>query len=173
MNIKRIGLHLRKKLWKVKGVNFSYNSFIYEGNEIHNPKNFNLGENAIIYKNCSLLIGKTGSLKIGNDSHIAPYGYLLIDKNDLIIGNKVAIGPFCSFFCHSNQIEGASNDFISNYTDAPITLGNNVFIGAHCVILAGTVIKDNVVIAANSVVSGIIESNSLYGGSPAIKIKNL
>lgn len=173
MNIKRIKLHLVKQLWKIKGVKFSYNSFIYKGNDISNPRKLELGENSIIYKNCTIYIGDSGSFKMGSNSHIAPFGYLLVDNNKMTIGNKVAIGPFCSFFCHSNQIDGESNDFISNYIDKPITIGNNVFIGSHSVFIAGTVVEDNVVIAANSVVSGTIEKNSLYGGSPAKKIKSI
>lgn len=55
----------------------------------------------------------------------------------------------------------------------PVTIGDNVFIGADTVILGGTVIGDNVIIGANSVVSGIIESNNVYAGNPARKLMSL
>jgi acetyltransferase-like isoleucine patch superfamily enzyme len=52
-----------------------------------------------------------------------------------------------------------------------IEIGNNVWIGAGCVILPGTVIGDDAVIAAGSVVRGNVPSGELWGGVPARKIK--
>jgi len=40
-------------------------------------------------------------------------------------------------------------------------IGDNVWIGAGCIILRGTVIGDNCVIGAGSVIKGKIESNTL------------
>ncbi|WP_085681144.1 acyltransferase [Limosilactobacillus reuteri] len=53
------------------------------------------------------------------------------------------------------------------------TIGNNVFIGWGATILAGSTIGDNVIIGANSLVSGKIESNSVYAGIPAKRIMSL
>ncbi|MFZ4412857.1 MAG: acyltransferase [Bacteroidales bacterium] len=173
MTFQRIKLHLLRVYWKMKGVILSNNAFIYRNNEILNPKNLSLGENSILYKELTIYIGKQGSLTIGKNSHIAPYAYLLIDNNAVNIGDNVAIGPFCAFFCHSNSVMGESKLFAENYIDLPIIIGNNVFIGSHTVILPGSIIHDNVVIASNSVVKGVLEENSIYGGSPAKKIKSL
>lgn len=49
----------------------------------------------------------------------------------------------------------------------PINIGRNVFIGARATILPGTVIGDNVIIGAGSVVKGIIPPNTVWGGIPA------
>ena len=46
---------------------------------------------------------------MGSFSHIAPYGYLLIEKQNLHIGNNVAIGPYCSIFCSTNTIPEDDN----------------------------------------------------------------
>lgn len=56
---------------------------------------------------------------------------------------------------------------------APVKIGNNVFIGMNAVILCGTVIEDNVIIGAGSIVHGICEANSVYAGSPAKRISSL
>lgn len=50
---------------------------------------------------------------------------------------------------------------------------NNVWIGRVSILLPGTVIGNNVVVGANSVVSGILKSNSLYAGSPVRYIKSI
>jgi len=173
MRYQRLKLHLRRQWWKMRGAKIASNSFICKGTEITNPQNLSLSENTILYKNITIYMGEKGSFSMGRDSHIAPFGYYLIDNNTISFGNHVAIGPFCSFFCHTHTPGGDSDIYSKNYTDASITIGNNVFIGSHSVILPGTIIKDNVVIAANSVVNGILEGKTLYGGSPAKPIKSL
>lgn len=55
----------------------------------------------------------------------------------------------------------------------PVSIGNNVFLGWGCTILAGTTIGDNVIIGANSVVSGNVEANSVYAGNPARRIMSI
>ena len=110
---------------------------------------------------------------MGNNSHAAPYSYFLITNNSVIIGDDVAIGPFCSFFCSSNSYSDDIPLFRENYENGDIILGNNVFIGAQSTILPGTEIQDNVIIAANSVVKGIIESGWAYGGAPCKPLKKL
>lgn len=54
-----------------------------------------------------------------------------------------------------------------------ITIGNNVFVGYQSVILKDTVIGDNVVIGARSVVKGNIPSNTVWAGIPARQISTL
>lgn len=47
-----------------------------------------------------------------------------------------------------------------------IRIGNNVFVGMNAVLLPGTVIEDDVIIGAGSVVRGRIESDSIVIGNP-------
>lgn len=48
----------------------------------------------------------------------------------------------------------------------PITVGNNVWIGAHSTVLAGVTIGDNAVIGAGSVVTRDIPANVVAVGVP-------
>lgn len=57
------------------------------------------------------------------------------------------------------------------YSNGPITIGNDVWIGTHCVILSGATIGDGAIIAANSVVTGSIPPYAIAGGSPAKVLK--
>ena len=54
-----------------------------------------------------------------------------------------------------------------------IDIGSNVWVGANCVILPGTIIGDDAVIAAGSVVRGTVPAGELWGGVPARKIKTI
>ena len=57
--------------------------------------------------------------------------------------------------------------------EAPVRIGNGSWIGHGSVILPGADIGEHVVIGANSVVTGVIPSNSVAVGAPARVIKTL
>ena len=173
----RVCRHIFNKTYttcqRVLGAKVAASGMIHFRSEIRSKRNISLGERSILYKDQSIYLTKRGKLIIGNDSHIAPYGYLLIEDQTLTIGDDVAIGPHCSFFCSSNTYSPIQPIFRKNYEKADIQIGNNVFIGAQSVILPGTVVGNNVIIAANSVVRGRLEDSFLYGGSPCKPIKKL
>jgi acetyltransferase-like isoleucine patch superfamily enzyme len=54
-----------------------------------------------------------------------------------------------------------------------VLIGNNVWAGARCVFLPGTVIGDDAVIAAGSVVRGTVPAGEVWGGIPARKIRTI
>lgn len=137
--------------------------------EIVKKYNIQIGKSKI-YKNVSIYKNKNSRFYIGNNSHIAPFCYFLLESNNIFIGNNVAVGPFCSFFCTSNYY---GEVFINSYINGDIIIGDNVFIGAHSIILPGTSIEDNVIIGANSVVKGVLKKNFLYAGNLAKPIKKI
>lgn len=53
-----------------------------------------------------------------------------------------------------------------------IKIGRNCFIGANSIILPGVTIGDEVVVAAGSVVTKSIKSNTIVAGNPATIIRN-
>lgn len=56
---------------------------------------------------------------------------------------------------------------------APITIGDNCFIGMNSVILKGTTLGDNVVVGAGSIVHGTFPDNCVIAGNPAKIIRRL
>ena len=161
-------------LKRYKTIELEKNTIIDYRCEIEQKNNITIGKNSILYKHTTLYKNKEGHFSIGDFSHIAPYGYLLIEKQNLHIGNNVAIGPYCSMFCSANAIPKEKNIlFKDSYAKGDITIGDNVLIGTHCVILPRANIEDNVVVAANSTVKGKLQSGFLYGGNPAVAIKAL
>lgn len=154
------------------GATVGKNAVIASSVYISSRSKLKLGKGSILYDHCTLHLG-SGSFTMGEKSHMAPYGYVLSGKNHILIGNDVAIGPYSTFFCMSNSPYGDSRLFRENYKHGDIRIGNNVFIGAHTVILPGCTIPDNVVIAANSVAGGHLESGWIYGGNPLEKRKKI
>lgn len=84
------------------------------------------------------------------------------------IGNNVTLGPRVHILAHDASMH---NELGYTYI-APVTIGNNVFVGAGSIILPGVTIGDNVIIGAGSVVSRDIPSDSVAVGTPAHKIKS-
>lgn len=79
------------------------------------------------------------------------------------IGDNVTMAPRVHILCHD-----ASTKHFLNYTKiGPVTIGNNVFIGAETVVLPGVTIGDNVIIGANSTVTHNVPEGSVFVGSPA------
>lgn len=169
----RIKRRIATVYWSLRGVQIGVNSVVNRGVDIQYPKGSSIGRGSQIGKSTSIYCGENGSFELGNGSHVAPYGYFLVGDNSCAIGSQVAVGPFCTFVCHSNSVKGSRKFFTENYEDGDIVVGNNVFIGAQCTILPGTHIPDNVAIASNSVVRGELKSGFVYGGTPAKLIKSI
>ena len=103
----------------------------------------------------------------------------LVGKNDfgrepflVTVGNHVSITT-STFITHDGGVwvfreQKPTIDIIK-----PITIGNNVFIGADCLILPGVTIGDNVVLGARSVVTKNLPGNAVYAGVPARFIKSI
>ncbi|MEB8068895.1 acyltransferase [Mammaliicoccus fleurettii] len=87
------------------------------------------------------------------------------------IGNHVTITRGVSFITHDGGVWVFRNEEKNIDVFGKIKVGNNVFIGLNSLILPGVTIGDNVVIAAGSIVTKNIESNSVVGGNPARKIR--
>jgi acetyltransferase-like isoleucine patch superfamily enzyme len=75
------------------------------------------------------------------------------------IGANVFLGIGTTVIAHHDTSEDLS--------DVGVRIGENVYIGPHCVILPGVEIGDNSVVAAGSVVSGAVAKNRLVRGNPA------
>ena len=56
---------------------------------------------------------------------------------------------------------------------APVTIGNNVFVGHHSLILPGIKIGNNCIIGAGSIVTKDVPNDTIVGGNPARIIKTL
>jgi acetyltransferase-like isoleucine patch superfamily enzyme len=121
---------------------------------------FRLRQNITIHKDAELIIGHTTGL---ND------GVNVCSTQSIRIGNNVKIGDMTYIYdtnFHQLSPENATKQ-------APVFIGDNVWIGIKSIILPGSVIGDHSIIAAGSVVTGEIPAKSLAAGSPARVIKTL
>jgi serine O-acetyltransferase len=88
----------------------------------------------------------------------------------IVIGDGVCLGEKVTIYQHVTLGGKVKGDAINgNYPK----IGNNVTIFAGAKILGNVKVGDNSVIGANSVVLENVDSNSVYAGVPARKIKTL
>jgi acetyltransferase-like isoleucine patch superfamily enzyme len=133
--------------------------------------NVGIGANSRIVVSTSL--NNLGAfIKIGDNVGIGEYAYLG-GAGGLEIGRDCIVGQY--FSCHpENHI--FSNHHIptrlQGVTRKGIKIGNNCWIGSKVTILDGVEIGDNCVIAAGSVVTKSMPSNTLIGGVPAKTIRD-
>lgn len=113
------------------------------------------------------LIEINNNVKINNNVCIVSDGEgIFIDENTLI-GTNVTITD--SNFHDLNPLFREFRDSNSK----KVNIGKNVFIGSNVTILKGASIGDNSVIATGSIVTGLIPSNVIAGGTPCRVLKNL
>lgn len=115
-----------------------------------------LGDNCSVWYN-AVLRGDVHYIKIGNNTNIQDNAVIhaTYQKSPTHIGNNVTIA-------HGAIVHGC-------------TLHDNVMVGMNAVVLDNAVVESNSIIAAGSVVTKgtVVESESVYAGIPAKKIKKI
>jgi len=89
----------------------------------------------------------------------------------ITLGDNVHITRDVLFICHDGGSLLFRNEIPDLEITAPITVGNNVYIGVRSILLRGVNVGDNCIIAAGSVVSKDVMTGSVVGGVPAKLIK--
>lgn len=130
-------------------------------------KNISLGDHVIVKCGCQICPCQSGAtIRIDSRTTIGSYTFIYA-SNEINIGQDCMIGPFV-YIVDSDH--GIRRDKLMNRQEnqtAPIYIGNDVWIGAHSVILKGVKIEDGAVIAAGAVVRENVLNNSIVGGVPA------
>jgi acetyltransferase-like isoleucine patch superfamily enzyme len=114
-----------------------------------------------------------GSIEIGRRVLIGRQ-VTMFGHGGIRIGADSMIGPTCTIVSsnHVATLEGRSFQD-QGFTREEVSIGENVWIGANCVVLPGTVIERSVVVAAGSVAVGELKSGAIYRGNPAERVKPL
>ena len=124
------------------------------------------GKNVNIEKGASI----NRKISIGNDSAIGVNARLY---GTVLIGDNVLMGPEAMMFTVGHNFE--RNDIPIREQgltgEEPITIGNDVWIGARVTILPGVHIGNGVVIGAGTVVTKDVPDNVVVAGNPARIIK--
>ena len=128
---------------------------------------FRCDQNVVIYGGENIEIGKNNVFNTGVILQSCEGAKIILGDNvTLSYGVKIITGNLSTQSLNiSNKRSHSSNNII---------IGNNVWIGANAIILPGVRIAENIIIGAGSVItSSLFESNAIYAGVPAKKIKSI
>lgn len=136
---------LNNAILRLMGLEVHPSARIWSSLKVNGAVKVIVGENTFIGDDCTFT-GGDSLIKIGDFCDISSSVSIVtgtheIDKSGLRIAGK-----------------GFSRD---------VYIGNRVWIGYGVIILGNLTIGDNVIVAAGSVVTKSLPSNSIYGGNPA------
>lgn len=98
------------------------------------------------------------------------YMCVILDNNDVRIGDHVMIGPSVQIYTAAHDLQAKTR--IQGWEVAkPITIEENVWIGGGAIILPGVTIGRNAVVGAGAVITRDVASNTVMAGNPARVIR--
>lgn len=83
------------------------------------------------------------------------------------IGDRVTVAAGTRFITHDGSTWLLHDERGRRYRYAPVKIGNDVFIGMNCLIMAGVQVGNRVIVGAGSVVNRSIPDNCIVAGVPA------
>ena len=100
------------------------------------------------------------------------YNCVMLDGGRITIGKHTLVGPNCQLYTPQHPM-----DYVERRTERetayPINIGEDCWLGGSVVVCPGVTIGDRCIIAAGSVVTHDIPSDSLAAGCPATVKKSL
>lgn len=185
-------LIVKKILCTVHGVHSGYNVYISPMARIRYGGNIVLERNVVIERHAELIADGSGRIYVKEDTYIHPYSIIKCFGGNVVIGDNCTINRFCTIYGHGG-VEIGSNVRIAPYVSiiamdhiyenpdipiwrqgikaAGIIIEDDVWIGAHAIILDGVRIKRGSVIGAGAVVKKDVSAYSVVGGVPAKLLK--
>lgn len=128
-------------------------------------------KNSRLGKGTKISAGFKGTIEIGENVLLDDYCYIMAQQS-VIIGKNTQIAAFC-YITDFNHLFSDSNRTIKEqgYETKPVVIGEDVWMGAGCIILSGVLVGKGAVIGAGSVVTKNIPPYSIAVGNPANVIK--
>lgn len=111
------------------------------------------------------------NIEVGENFY-SNHNLVILDGGKATFGDNVFIAPNCGFYTAGHPIDFERRNKELEYA-YPISVGNNVWIGAGVQVMPGVTIGDNVVIGGGSVVVKDIPSNSVAVGNPCKAIRSI
>lgn len=118
---------------------------IFPGTIIHYPQNVTFGSNVFVNR-----------------------GVMMTAPAPVTIGSQALIGPYVVINSGNHRYSDPFRDIrVQGHDTAAITIGDDVWLGAHVVVLAGVVIGSGAIVAAGAVVTKEVKPFTIVAGVPA------
>ena len=117
-----------------------------------------LGNRIRIHSGSKINVTKGSALTIGSGTRMN-YCCIVACRRSITIGEDCEFGPGVLVYDHDHDFRVGLEKRL--YKSSDVVIGNRVWIGANTVILRGTVIGDDCVIGAGSVVRGTVPPHTV------------
>ena len=107
----------------------------------------------------------------GGHFTLVNFDCVFLDTSPIHIGADVFIGPKCVIACAGHPVNSEQRRSEALSYSRPITIGDNVWLGAGVTVLGGVTIGEGSVIAAGAVVTRDIPAGVVAGGVPCKVIR--
>lgn len=159
---------------------FHFSHFYYEGIQRFSPNTeviiaengaIRLGRHVRAHRRTKLLAFGNGTLEVGSNAAFGN-GVSINCMEKIIIGEGVQIGPDTKIYDHDHDFRAPGGIKAGKFVTSPVTIGDNSWIGCNVVILRGTTIGENCIVAAGSVLKGNYPSNTVIVQKRITQITN-
>ena len=136
--------------------------------EIRRGARVSFGKKVRVHSGCKIKACQGGELVIGDNVKIN-YNCIIACLEEIQIGEGTEFGPAVYVYDHDHDYRiGLKKE---QYRTTSVKIGKNCWIGANSIILRGTELGDNCIVAAGSVVKGKYPSESLLYQKREIEVK--
>lgn len=129
-----------------------------------------IGEKFKMRDGAKIRVRKGAVCKIGRNTSVN-CNNMIACREKIIIGNDVQFSPNVQIYDHDHDFRVEGGVKTGKYKTGSVEIGNNVWIGANTIILRGTKIGDDAVIAAGSIVKGEIPAGAVFVQKRVSEIK--
>jgi acetyltransferase-like isoleucine patch superfamily enzyme len=136
-----------------------------------------LGAGAIVQSGCLLHCGGldwsngAGRIRLGDRCYVG-HGCVLYGSGGLEVGRDVLIGPGAILTSQGHQFDDPQRLVREQpHLFAPVSIGDDVWIGAGALVLPGVTIGDGAIVAAGAVVTRDVGPYQVVAGTPAHAVR--
>ena len=133
-------------------------------------RKFSLGDYSVV-ESFACINNAVGDVMIGDHTRVGLHNTII---GPVTIGNHVNLAQGITVTALNHNFENPDRRIDEQgVSTKPVTIGNDIWVGANAVILSGVTIGDHSVVAAGAVVTKDVPPHSLVAGVPAKIIKQI
>ena len=137
------------------------------GVQLAGARGISLGNGVRVGHGC-VLTAQSGSLEIHDGVSLSPGAHVAADDGRIVIGAKCAIGPGCVLRAANHRFSRRDVPILEQgHEPGAITIGDDVWLGANCVVTPDVTIGRGAVVGAGAVVTRDVPEYAIAAGVPA------
>jgi acetyltransferase-like isoleucine patch superfamily enzyme len=158
---------LRAQLLRWRGARIGAKSRVAFGGVVHRPWCLTMGERCQVEHNVFIKAADDSArIQLGREVFVGFNSEFDISET-LRVGDGVLIAPGCFITDHNHRHSASMTIASQGCVSKPVRIEDDVWLGAHAVVLPGITIGRGAIVAAGAVVTEDVEPMSVVAGVPA------